>query len=624
MSKPSGEIYLVENAVIDNTYQHTIDFKSFNEQFAYWSSLSKYHLYDYSYIRKQREYIHVAKSVEELDSINYVLFKPKDSGRWFFAFVTDKEYATETSAYLYFQIDVMQTYLFDFKINPSYVLQEHQDRWTAEHKPIYSRTEENLEYGSEYSVESAFKAIPTDDDKIKWFLFVCTQHKELSSDGDASTIIDNSPSPFIYYLVPYHIPRKDGVLVDWSNFNAGGEPFTVATLPVVYNFMLKSSFGNFVKEVILLPYNPFNLTVEGTAETGKTYDIVNNGSCYFEKVTLTEDSKSVDMLLIQRVPHNSDEFDPRTLAEMGLFEGLENAMPTAKQWEDIKANPFTMERDRRFESKLLTHPYRYNLLADFRNNPIILKNEYMTADKIDVICSQVLSFSCQSRYYLKGYRKDIEGRGISLIQELPMEQPVISDAYYTYMLQNKNQISANRTNTIQSGVTSVINGAIGGALAGASAKHAGVGALAGGVTTGLNAITSYQNLMRSENAKQKDISNLPDTVHSTEDCSFNLVDKNTYVCFYRYKIACEFEEQLAQYWNMYGYVCKRVKVPELKSRARFNYIKTIGANITGNVNQKELATIRAIFDNGITFWHYRAENFKPLDYTYENIEVKLV
>ena len=90
------------------------------------------------------------------------------------------------------------------------------------------------------------------------------------------------------------------------------------------------------------------------------------------------------------------------------------------------------------------------------------------------------------------------------------------------------------------------------------------------------------------------------------------------------KICCEFEELLADTFAMSGYTVKRVKLPNLRSRLRYNYIKTIGANVVGSFNQEDLAKIRAIFDNGVTFWHWNDKNFKPYDYSLENIETSLI
>ena len=171
--------------------------------------------------------------------------------------------------------------------------------------------------------------------------------------------------------------------------------------------------------------------------------------------------------------------------------------------------------------------------------------------------------------------------------------------------------------------TSLAGGIISGGMTGGPVG-AILGGAIGGLTSAVHGVTNTANLVRSQNAKQKDLKNLPDTIINPNDSSFNYYDKNDWVSFYRYKICCEFENLLADTFAMSGYTVKRVKVPNLKTRVRYNYIKTVGANIVGSFDQNDLATLKAIFDNGVTFWHYNTVNFKPLDYSLENIETKLL
>ena len=64
-----------------------------------------------------------------------------------------------------------------------------------------------------------------------------------------------------------------------------------------------------------------------------------------------------------------------------------------------------------------------------------------------------------------------------------------------------------------------------------------------------------------------------------------------------------------------GYASNEVKVPNLKNRRNWNYIKTIGANILGDIPQGDLQVIKSIFDNGVTLSH-NPETF--LDYSQNN------
>lgn len=93
---------------------------------------------------------------------------------------------------------------------------------------------------------------------------------------------------------------------------------------------------------------------------------------------------------------------------------------------------------------------------------------------------------------------------------------------------------------------------------------------------------------------------------------YNMFDKNI---FTRYTIKREFAERLDKYFDMYGYTINELKNININSRPNWNYIKTQGANILGNIPQFDLQTIKEMFDNGITFWH-NPETF--LDYSQNN------
>ena len=64
--------------------------------------------------------------------------------------------------------------------------------------------------------------------------------------------------------------------------------------------------------------------------------------------------------------------------------------------------------------------------------------------------------------------------------------------------------------------------------------------------------------------------------------------------------------------------------PNIKTRTRFNYIKTAGCSLTSNIDYDDVLRIKSIFDSGVTFWHYTPENFRPLQYGLSNMERKLV
>lgn len=635
MPKPSGVVCLCRNAVIDNSYSSTIDFKSSSEQLSYWSSLVKYRITDFMYIRRTRGYIKVNKSLNDLEDVNYLYFTAEEDNKRYYCFVTSKEYIDDLSSYIYFETDVLQSYMFDYEVKESYVLQEHTDRWTVDHSPIFNRVEEGLEYGSEYTVEQAYNIEPTKARRNSWYLAVLTPGFTVADGGkiNTPTVIDKVPNPYVYLLCPSETVYNSVIVKDGSG-NAVSK--LVGTVGELSYIMSNSTLSKFVQQVIRLPYLPFDFgiyenNVIDTTTDPSTFNAITlsaEGATGYNMTFIHIKTLSRQKLVNAGRPTNKEYF--RELASLGLFEGIENSLPTAEQWAEIKANPYTTPRDKRFESKLLAFPYRYNILTDWKNNPLIIKNEYVGADKIKVNMVQSIAFNGGARYWVDNYRKDPEGRRNNLVQPIQEDIAIVTPEYYSYLLQNRNQLQTDLTNLKINNDTKLFMQAGTGIVGSAMSGSAG-GVVTGILETAVGAVnnkvygdTNYNNLVRSQNAKASDLKNLPDTIVTSNDGTFSVQDDNKYLSFYRMKICCEFEELLADTFAMTGYTVKRVKLPNLRTRARYNYVKTIGANIVGSFNQDDLRRIRAIFDNGVTFWHYNAVNFKPYDYSYENIETSLI
>lgn len=612
MAIPKGEIYILRDVPLTVTYEHTIDFKDRTEQFNYFRGFIAHTLENYTYIRRDREYVVVELPLLSLENVNYMLFRSEEGSRLYYAFITDIVYVNDVTTQIFYTVDVMQTYQFEFTWKPSYIKQGHVDRWDANHKPIYSRTDEGLDYGTEYAVESAFRI--QQSDAIKWALVSCVQFSELVESGysDDGGTLSPTPPPFVTFVLPMVFKRNG---FESPIVNIGG--FGFSTYDEFVNYMQAVSIGNYVKSITILPYAPF---VEREHYTNGQYYIDLSSAFEYEISTLKAKPGAIAglKLLVIKKAYADTLIGGKDLATAEWNIGIEESLPTSAEWDEVKKNPYTTKRDKRFESKLLCAPYRYNLLTDWRNNPVVFKNEYMTTDQITVRYSFAFSHNAPFRFWIKDYKRDPEGRYTCLSQLMALEMPIVSDAYYTYLLENKNTIQANVTNSIINASAGVISGAVNGASMGV--KGAIAGAVGGAVSGALN----VSAMLRSENAKQADIRAKPDTVLNTNDSTFNVNDRNADITFYRMAICCENEEILAEIFNMTGYRVNRVDVPNTRSRARFNYLQTAGANIVGSFNQTDLARIKAIFDNGITIWHYHEKEFHPLDYSYENIEVNLI
>lgn len=148
----------------------------------------------------------------------------------------------------------------------------------------------------------------------------------------------------------------------------------------------------------------------------------------------------------------------------------------------------------------------------------------------------------------------------------------------------------------------------------------------GGTSGLLNGINSFIDIYKNQINHEFYIKNqmaqiekqkmLPDKVNLSSSnatlLGYNLNDKNI---FTRYTIKRQFAERIDKFFDMYGYLTNIVKIPNLKNRPNWNYVKTIGCNIIANIPQSDLQIIKDLFDNGITLWH-NTSTF--LDYSQNN------
>lgn len=80
-------------------------------------------------------------------------------------------------------------------------------------------------------------------------------------------------------------------------------------------------------------------------------------------------------------------------------------------------------------------------------------------------------------------------------------------------------------------------------------------------------------------------------------------------------IRSEYARKIDDFFSMYGYKIMRCKVPNITGRRNWNYVKTIGANIVGNIPTSDMANIKAMFNRGVTLWHNTATF---MDYSQDN------
>ena len=113
-------IKLIKSFPYDNKYDYVKMFSSKEEQKQYFRNFDYENVDNHNYIKIEKSFnVKYDYDYLENEGVNYLIF---DNGyRTIFAFIIKKEYVRENLTKLIYEVDVIQTFMFDFTINKSFV-----------------------------------------------------------------------------------------------------------------------------------------------------------------------------------------------------------------------------------------------------------------------------------------------------------------------------------------------------------------------------------------------------------------------------------------------------------------------------------------------------------------------
>lgn len=130
---------------LDSGYENTIDFENIESQIRYFQDKTIFVEDINSKPDSIRDSVTLYSNMYRFKEVDYLWF---DTGnlKMYFYFVTGKEYVTEMNTKLHLQLDVFQTYMFNYKILDSFVDRCHVPRW-VEGFPTLHTIDEGLDMG---------------------------------------------------------------------------------------------------------------------------------------------------------------------------------------------------------------------------------------------------------------------------------------------------------------------------------------------------------------------------------------------------------------------------------------------------------------------------------------------
>ena len=574
-------IRLLSNVPFSNDYKNTRWFDTKASQENYFTSKPVVHTMRQANFQRIDGYHYVAvnENIDDLWGTNYLMFQNAQyNNKWFYAFVTKLEYVQKNTTKVYFQIDVFQTWKFDMNFKPSFVVREHCKLWNADGSPVINTIDEGLNYGVEYDTVYAkhFEL----NEGYRWLVMVTKTpvHTEGEKGIDPSYI--GVPQPLSYYVVPFKGNKTPTILLG-SNDYAVTQPTRILKELYTNEKATNNIVSLFVSEHI-------GLSVDVRLSSGGSPDVM----------TINHSNATVSSVVIQ----DSSLY-------MLHIKGLENFKAKVTSISEDKYASYTKPK----ESKLLMYPYTVLVLDDFRGSRMEYKNEYIEEKGIKITTKGSLGVTNKVSYGIDRYST----RGTATVYQKTNNEhalfntssndiPIINDMLTAFLQGNKNSIENQKSSILFNGSMNAVSNGL--SMLGSLPKNpvAPVDplALAQGAVNMTQGVGNTVLELQGIEAKQQDIGNMPPQIGKMgSNTSYDYGNGYSGIWVIKKQIKPEYQEILGNFFNMFGYKVNRVKTPNFHTRKYWNYVETKNCNITGNFNNNDLQELKAVFDNGITFWH---------------------
>ena len=315
-------------------------------------------------------------------------------------------------------------------------------------------------------------------------------------------------------------------------------------------------------------------------------------------------------------------YDWDTGEDMIKYVGINNDLPTMLEWDLTK--PSRIDGYTPINKKCFTYPYCFANITN--NNGSSLYGQFELADDKATVKFRYY-FPCiegnTSFGYLASYDGVSKNFDKSIQGQTNIELPYVTNTFSAYLSANQNSI-ANQYSTIDrnekaSIVKTGVNGAMG--LIGniATGNVAGAVSSALGTAEGIgDAMLSSYNQRQAIDSSLKDVESKANVSHGAYTGIGNIICGQIGFKGQLITVTAENIKMIDDYFSMFGYKVNTIKIPQFNSRPYWNYIKTSGINMIGNVPQDALSVIKQMFDNGVTMWHalgymYRYDEYKRLN-----------
>lgn len=555
---PNSDVVLCRGVPIESDYRHTLYFDSVAAQNNYFFRKAFKQFHNVSYQRERRNVITLEIPATQVYACNYLMFKNTSYGeKWFFAFVNSVEYVNDNVTDIYYELDMMQTWMFEYTLNQCMVEREHSvtDKIFENTKP------ENIGYGElmcgvsqnllsshgllgEYACVITSKPYSSGDVPIKLYSQFCPVYGYIGRSEDMNTIVQDFVSAGwqdavlsvtvgnklmaqgadeTHFDMPKQVPKEDFKFVCYgvtSGIHEGEEQF---------KDKLPNGYKPRNKKLFCYPYNQLWVSNnQGTVNEYRYEDFKLDKDGFFHMEVAASGISSPECVLYP--------LDYRGVAKYYDHALVLTGYPTVPWIGDTYKAYMAMNRNQ-IENAVFTQGANglMNTLSAFLGGAMTVNN---AAD---------------------------------------MLQAAKADA------SNAGQTVSKTTKT--------------------GLRQQAMGGIFSAIGTAGTSVVDYMTTVWQVEAKLKDVSNIPPNVGGLSGAGSvtNALSRFDYSTYYMC-VKPEYAEIVDKFFDMFGYNTCTVKVPNTHSRPHWNYVKTIGCEIQGFLPQEAANVIKAVYDHGVTFW----------------------
>lgn len=551
MIVPNSEVYILKNVPLEPSFDHTIWFDSPEQQATAFTTYAlAFYFNKVSYQRYPRPYITLDKTADELFDCNYMMFRNTAYGtKWFYAFITQIEYISNTTSRIYYTIDPMQTYLFDVNVGECWVEREHAMTDAIGDNLI----PESFELG-EYVYDSDY--FPNLFLKSNYVICILATWKAVYEGNkwiikDASTGGVGGVDSGIY----------TGLTKNLFTYDPSNPKACVQDASAVIVAATKANKADGIVSITMYPKFFMNWSITGDLATGLVPHTVDSIPAF----TGTFDGYK---------PKNNKLY---TAPFCGVYvDNLQgNAANYAYEYFKNRKPKFNIVGAVNGNLECASIPLNYKGLPTNFQESLIMGGFPQCAWNVDTFKAWI----AQNKYAIAA------GVANTAISTAARVGAAVATGGLSEIAAAPAAAGANVI-PFPNAYQPPTGGGSGGGITGAA------------INGGANILNATANLV----AQVTTASTQPN--HSRGQQSSSVFCAMGYQGFHYmpYRIRGQFAKIIDDFFSMYGYKTNRLKVPNRNGRKSWNYVKTCGCNLTGSAPADVTAELVSIYDRGITFW----------------------